>query len=172
MLIQNKTTIDIGKGKSFGYSSEAKDKFISHGVSNTIDKETRHQLNYLKQNHFELGADKTDFGTVNKMDYSAKENPGYTKHHGENQKTSFKIGFHGNPFNAQTPSGGNASTDRSRPRPHPRAASEVGNNQLSSKGSVQMQRENFSLGKDNGEFRTMNQAYYRWIQPRGDNSAN
>lgn len=107
------------------------------------------------------------------MDYNQKENPGYVKANGNVQKTSFKIGFQGNPFNAQTPNGGNSSiTDRSKPKAYQRAASEIAKSSFAQKGSSQMQKENFVLGKDNDEFRTMNQAYYRWIQPKGDNSVN
>lgn len=107
------------------------------------------------------------------MDYNAKQNPGYVKANGNVQKTSFKIGFQGNPFNAQSPSGANASvTERSKSKANQRAASDLAKSSFAQKGSSQMQKENFVLGKDNGEFRTMNQAYYRWIQPKGDNSAN
>lgn len=84
------------------------------------------------------------------------------------QKTSFQIGYQGNPFNSGTPSKPQTQsfTDRSKNDPYRR---EVGVNSKphQAKGG-QMQKENFSLGKEGGEFRTMNQAYYRWIQPKGD----
>lgn len=164
-----KTTIDIGKGKCLDYTSEAKDKFTPHhGNAHTIDKETRNHLNYLKQNHFELGGAKNDFSTINKTDFGAKANPGYKKHHGNIQKTSFVMGFQGNPFNAQTPNRGPPSyTDRSRPAPYQRVVGEMPKSS-STKAANSMQKENFSLGKNGGEFRTMNQAYYRWIQPKGE----
>jgi len=44
----------------------------------------------------------------------------------------------------------------------------VGEVPKSAKAGNTMQKENFSLGKNGGEFRTMNQAYYKWIQPKGD----
>jgi hypothetical protein len=163
-----KTTINIGKGKCYDYTSEAKSKYIvHHGGTQTIDREMKNNLSYLKQNHFELGKEKNDFGTINKMDYSAKANPGYVKCTGDNQKTSFAIGYQGNQFNVNIPSG-NSATNRNVP--YQRVVGDLANH--SSRVSNTMQKENFSLGKDGGEFRTMNQAYYKWIQPKGDVRSN
>jgi hypothetical protein len=165
-----KTTIDIGKGKCLDYTSEAKAKFTPHHGAQSLDRDTKNSLSYLKQNHFELGAGKNDFGTVNKLDYSAKPNPGYVKHHGNVQKTSFVMGFQGNPFHSNTPSGAAAAsfTDRGRPVPYQRMAGDMAKATSSTKAANSMQKENFSLGKQGGEFRTMNQAYYKWIQPKAD----
>ena len=82
------------------------------------------------------------------------------------QKTSFCIGFQGNPFNSRTPANQQTSiTDRGKN--HSRGVGRTVNE--SALGSNKMQKENFSLGNPAGsDFRTMNQAYYRWIQPRGD----
>ena len=164
-----KTTIDIGKGRSYGYTSESKSKFKQpSGHSQTIDQETKNNLNFLKQNHFELGQDRNDFSTVNKTDFSAKANPGYKKHTSNIQKTSFVMGFQGNPFNSSSPSSNQpAYTDRPRNVPYQRVVGEAPRTAQAKAGNV-MQKENFSLGKNGGDFRTMNQAYYRWIQPRGD----
>jgi hypothetical protein len=165
-----KTTIDIGKGKSMGYTSEAKEKFAPHGqVSKTMDREAKQKMEYLKQNHFALGVDKNDFGTVNKLDYGAKPTLGYKKYQSDIQKTSFVIGFQGNPFSAQTPSGGaSALTDRQRPSSQKRSPGDMAKSTSSTKAGNANQRENFRLGQNGGDFRTMNQAYYRWIQPKGD----
>ena len=162
-----KTTIDIGKGKGVDYTSEAKEKFIPYeGRFSTIDKETKNNLAYLKQNHFELGSNKQEFSTVNRTDFSAKPNPGYKKSTMNMQTTSFKMGYQGNPFDSNTQSKPQSYTDRNAKFPYKRETGVKPGN-IASKGN-QMQKENFSLGKNGGEFRTMNQAYYRWIQPKGD----
>lgn len=165
-----KTTIDIGKGKCYDYTSEAKSKYIvHHGGMQTIDKDTKNSLNYLKQNHFELGNGKNDFGTINKQDYSLKPNTGYIKYTSDIQKSSFAIGYQGNQFGSVTPSKNALSyTDRGKSVPYQRVVGELSKSTHSTKASNHMQKENFSLGKNTGEFRTMNQAYYKWIQPQGD----
>lgn len=163
-----KVNIDIGKGRGTDYTSEAKEKFGQHlGAGNGIDKDTKNNLAYLKQNHFAIGSGKSDYSTVNKTDFGTKANPGYVKHHGNVQKTSFVMGFQGNPFNASTPSGGQSNTERGKTVGYKR---EVGNSAkpVGQTKSTTMQKENFTLGQNGGEFRTMNQAYYRWIQPKGD----
>ncbi len=159
-----KTTIDIGKGKCYDYTSEQKSKFILPQGGRTIEHGGNH-LGYLKANHFQLGNDKNDFSTVSKTDFGSKPNPGFKKHHGNVQKTSFQMGFQNNQF------GSNASqgyTDRAKQVPYQRVVGDSLKGSNSSKHATSMQKENFSLGKSEGEFRTMNQAYYKWIQPKGD----
>jgi len=165
-----KTTIDIGKGKCVSYTSEAKSKYIQpHGHSSTLDQETKNNLSYLKQNHFELGNDRNDFSTANKTDFGSKPTPGYKKHRGNVQKTSFQMGFQSNQFNSGTPYKNPPSyTDRARPVPYQRVVGEPPKTTPHPKGGNSMQKENFSLGKESSEFKTMNQAYYRWIQPKED----
>lgn len=110
-----------------------------------------------------------DFGTVNKIDYSPKTSDKFVKCHGDIQKTSFVIGFQGNPFNSWTPNGDKfQANDRSRPTQSLRASSELARNSFALKGTVKMLKEHFAFGKEPSEFKTINQGYYRWIQPRGD----
>mmetsp|Transcript_13244 Transcript_13244/g.14871 ORF Transcript_13244/g.14871 Transcript_13244/m.14871 type:complete len:93 (-) Transcript_13244:31-309(-) len=88
----------------------------------------------------------------------------FKKHTSNIQKTSFVMGFQGNPFNSSTPQ---SYTDRGQTAPYKRAVGEAPKS-TQAKGGNPMQKENFSLGKSDGDFRTVNQAYYKWIQPRGD----
>ena len=110
-----------------------------------------------------------DFGTVNRIDFSAKPGTKFIKYHGDNQKTSFAIGFQGSPFNSYTPSGNHLQlSDRSRITSDLRVGSDLSSSSFASKGTAKMLKEHFSLGRSNGEFKTINQVCYRWIQPRGD----
>ena len=165
-----KTNIDIGKQGNVNYTSEAKDKFITNAQGQTgTAARPGNNLTYLKQNHFQLGAanSKPDYSTVNRSDFDSKPNYGYKKSDMNMQTTSFKMGYQGNPFSG-TPQNPQSHTERGQTVPYRR---EVGGTVLpksiTAKGNSN-QRENFSLGQNGSEFRTMNQAYYRWIQPKGD----
>lgn len=171
MIDSKKTNINIGKGGAVNYTSEAKDKFVSnlHGQHGATTN-TNHNLAYLKQNHFAFGdGAKNDYSTVNRADFGTKLNPGYKKTDGNMQTTSFKMGYQGTPFNSNTPSANQqAHTDRGKTVPYKREVGGAPPKSTTAKGATSMHKENFSLGKSGGEFRTMNQAYYRWIQPKAD----
>ena len=177
-IIKAGSTISIGQSGNVNYVTEAKSKFVEH--------DTQPKLKPVKKpDTISLGNAKSEFTTMYQQVLPGKVNlPGHTSTGtvsnpvgGMNmQKTTFTMGSYGNQFKTSNQTDFNESEKQSFSNSAPpsqslnvRQARNGGLNEVTAgKVKKQMLRDNFVLGNTPKDFRTMNQAVFRWIQPAAE----
>ena len=144
----NIKTYDQGEGPM---NSEAKSKFqnFSNRHYSQNRQENAAMVNKLKRNHFDLSTGrKTDFQTVSKQQFGTKDVE-FVKAKANMQKTNFIMGDSKSAYGKKDA-----------------GAAKTGSFQRMVGTAHSAKQQNFSLGTQGGDFKTMNQGNYKWIQPQ------